>query len=110
MQPMCLLAIRDTVVTHKGRQGRRRRRQGKGGRGTMEKARPPVFGRMERGGQVVIHVLANVKQKTIEPLMKDTIKSVTQMLQAPAECHRPPGLTAQRNLIMLGSTFGRGEA
>src|SRR5262245_42480956 len=65
------------VVKHKGRTGRRRRRKGKGGRGTIEKERPPVFGMMERGGQVVIHVLANVKQKTIEPLMKDTIKSGT---------------------------------
>jgi transposase len=65
------------VVKHKGRKGRRRRRKGKGGRGTMEKERPPVFGMMERGGQVVIHLLANVKQKTIEPLMKDTIASGT---------------------------------
>ena len=44
------------VVKHKGRKGRRRRRKGKGGRGTMEKERPPVFGMMERGGQVVIHL------------------------------------------------------
>ena len=43
----------------------------------MEKERPPVFGMMERGGQVVIHLLANVQQKTIEPLMKDTIASGT---------------------------------
>jgi hypothetical protein len=28
---------------------------------------------MQRGGQVVINLLANVKQKTIEPVMKDTI-------------------------------------
>ena len=52
------------VVKQKGRKGRRRRRKGKGGRGTMEKERPPVFGMMERGGQVVINLLANVKQKT----------------------------------------------
>ena len=39
----------------------------------MEKERPPVFGMMQRGGQVVINLLANVKQKTIEPLIKDTI-------------------------------------
>ena len=32
---------------------------------------------IERGGQVVIHLLANVQQKTIEPLMKDTIESGT---------------------------------
>ena len=28
---------------------------------------------MQRGGQVVIHLLANVQQKTIEPFIKDTI-------------------------------------
>jgi len=61
------------VVQSKGRQGRRRRLKGKAGRGTLEKERPPVFGMMQRGGQVVINVLANVKQKTIEPFMKDTI-------------------------------------
>src|SRR5262245_62081793 len=43
----------------------------------MEKERPPVFGMMERGGQLVIHWLAHVKQQTIEPLMKDTIESGT---------------------------------
>jgi transposase-like protein len=61
------------VVKTKGRQGRRRRRKGKAGRGTLEKERPPVFGMMQRGGQVVINLIANVKQKTIEPLIKDTI-------------------------------------
>ena len=61
------------VVKTKGRQGRRRRLKGKAGRGTLEKERPPVFGMMQRGGQVVINLIANVKQKTIEPLIKDTI-------------------------------------
>ena len=61
------------VVKSKERQGRRRQRQGKAGRGTLAKERPPVFGMMQRGGQVVINLLANVKQKTIEPLIKDTI-------------------------------------
>jgi transposase len=28
---------------------------------------------MQRGGEVVINLMANVKQKTIEPFMKDTI-------------------------------------
>ena len=31
------------------------------------------LGMMQRGGQVVITLLANVKQKTIEPFIKDTI-------------------------------------
>ena len=42
------------VVQTKGRQGRRRRLKGKAGRGTLEKERPPVFGMIQRGGQVVI--------------------------------------------------------
>ena len=61
------------VVKRKKRKGRRRRLKGKGGRGSMEKERPPVFGMIQRGGQVVINLLDNVKQKTIEPLIKDTI-------------------------------------
>ena len=61
------------VVKSKGRHGRRRRRKGKCGRGTLEKEKPPVFGMIQRGGQVVIHLLANVQQKTIEPLIKGTI-------------------------------------
>jgi len=43
----------------------------------MEKERPPVFGMIQRGGQVVINLLDNVKQKTIEPLIKDTIDAGT---------------------------------
>ena len=61
------------VVKHKGRQGRHRRLKGKAGRGTLEKERPPVFGMMQRGGQVVLNLLANVQQKTIEPFITDTI-------------------------------------
>jgi transposase len=61
------------VVKSKERQGRRRRLQGQAGRGTLAKERPPIFGMLQRGGQVVINLLANVQQKTIEPLIKDTI-------------------------------------
>jgi transposase-like protein len=61
------------VVKNKGRQGRQRRLESQCGRGTLAKERPPVFGMMQRGGQVVIHLLNNVKQKTIEPFIKDTI-------------------------------------
>ena len=61
------------VVKKKGRKGRRRRLKGQCGRGTLEKERPPVFGMMQRGGQVVLKLLATVKQKTIEPFIKDTI-------------------------------------
>ena len=61
------------VVKNKGRKGRRRRLKGQGGRGILEKERPPVFGMIQRGGQVVISLLANVKQKTVEPFIKETI-------------------------------------
>ena len=60
------------VVQTKGRKGRRNRLKGTCGRGTLEKERPPVLGMMQRGGQVVLNLLANVKQKTIEPLIKAT--------------------------------------
>jgi hypothetical protein len=39
----------------------------------MEKARPPVFGRLQRGGQGVRTLLATGQQQTIEPFIKDTI-------------------------------------
>ena len=54
------------------RQGRRRRLHGTAGRGTLAQVRPPVFGRLQRGGQVVINRLANGQHKTIEPVIKDT--------------------------------------
>jgi transposase len=60
------------VLKNQGRKGRRRQLAGPCGRGTLEKERPPVFGMMQRGGQVVINLMANVKHKTIEPFIKDT--------------------------------------
>ncbi len=57
----------------KGRMGRRNRLKGAHGRGTLAKKKPPIFGMIQRGGQVVIRMLENVKQKTIEPLITATI-------------------------------------
>lgn len=65
------------VVKNKGRHGRRRQLHGPCGRGTLEKDRPPVFGMIQRGGQVVINLIANVQQKTIEPFIKNTIVAGT---------------------------------
>jgi transposase-like protein len=67
------------VVKGKGRKGRRRRLTGNSGRGTMEKERPPIFGMIQRGGQVVLHLLATVQQKTSEPCIKDTIVAGTRV-------------------------------
>src|SRR4051795_9762709 len=57
----------------KGRPGRRRRLKGAPGRGTLTKEKPPIFGMIQRGGEVVIRMLENVKQVTIAPLIKRTI-------------------------------------
>jgi transposase-like protein len=61
----------------KGRLGRRRRLKGERGRGTLEKEKPPVFGMMQRTGEVVIRMLPNVQQKTIAPLIQGTITKGT---------------------------------
>ena len=39
----------------------------------MEKEKPPIFGMIQRGGQVVIQMLENVQQVTIKPLILSTI-------------------------------------
>ncbi len=60
-------------VMKKARKGRRNRLKGSRGRGTLEKEKPPIFGMIQRNGDVVINMLENVKQKTIEPFIKSTI-------------------------------------
>jgi hypothetical protein len=45
------------MVQNKGRKGRRRQLKAPCGRGTLEKERPPVFGMIQRGGQVVINLV-----------------------------------------------------
>ena len=39
----------------------------------MAKEKPPIFGMLQRGGEVVIRMLANVQQVTIGPLIERTI-------------------------------------
>lgn len=43
----------------------------------MEKEKPPVFGMIQRGGDVVIRMLANVQQKTIQPVLTTVIQPGT---------------------------------
>jgi transposase-like protein len=62
------------VVANLGRPGRRRRLKGKRGRGTLEGQKPPVLGIIQRNGEVVLQMLANVQQKTIQPILKQTIQ------------------------------------
>jgi transposase-like protein len=47
--------------------------KGERGRGTLEKEKPPIFGMLQRTGEVVIRMLANVQQVTLGPLIRETI-------------------------------------
>jgi transposase-like protein len=51
--------------------------EGGRGRGTLEQEKPPIFGMMQRTGEVVIRMLPNVQQQTIAPLIKRTIAKGT---------------------------------
>jgi len=51
--------------------------KGNAGRGRLEKDKPPILGLIQRGGQVLLHMLANVQQKTIKPIITGAIASGT---------------------------------
>ena len=51
--------------------------KGARGRGTLAKEKPPIFGMIQRTGEVVIRMLENVKQATIGPLIERTIAKGT---------------------------------
>jgi transposase-like protein len=57
------------IVAKEGRPGRRRRLKGKRGRGTLADEKPPVWGMLQRDGEVVIRRLPNVQPATIQPVM-----------------------------------------
>ena len=63
------------IVAKLGRAGRRRRLKGKRGRGTLTDEKPPIFGMLQRDGEVVIAMLPNVQRVTIEPLIQQTIQA-----------------------------------
>ena len=52
---------------------RRNRLKGARGRGTLAKEKPPIFGMIQRGGEVRIIMLENVQQPTLAPLIQTTI-------------------------------------
>src|SRR5215213_3917378 len=63
----------------KGRSGRRRRLPGAPGRGTLAKDKPPVLGLIQRGGQLVLRMLADVRQKTIRPTIEAAVAKGTRV-------------------------------
>ena len=60
-----------------GRKARRNRLKGARGRGTLAKEKPPIFGMIQRGGEGVIRMLADVKQTTIMPLIRGIVEERT---------------------------------
>jgi ISXO2-like transposase domain len=62
------------IVRQLGRQGRRRRLKGARGRGTLAKEKPPVFGLIQRNGDLAIHMLPNVQQATIQPVITQDVQ------------------------------------
>ena len=64
-----------TAVQATGRPSRRNRLKAKRGRGTLAGEKPPVLGMVQRNGQVVIHLVPKVQQKTIQPLIEATIQT-----------------------------------
>jgi transposase-like protein len=62
------------IVAKLGRDGRRRRLKGKRGRGTLADEKPPVLGLLQRTGEVVIRMLPNVQQVTIQPVLTQVIQ------------------------------------
>jgi len=63
----------------KGRPGRRRRLAGAPGRGTLEKEKPPILGQIERDDQVILHMVPDVRQSTIEPLIRHDVAPGTRV-------------------------------
>ncbi|MFN8491062.1 MAG: IS1595 family transposase [Caldilineaceae bacterium] len=61
--------------TAAGRSGRRHRLKAQRGRGTLATEKPPVLGMMQRTGQLIIEMLSNVQQKTIQPLIQAHVRA-----------------------------------
>ena len=47
------------------------------GRGTLAKDKPPILGLIQRGGQVVLRMPANVRQTTIKPVIEAAVAGGT---------------------------------
>ena len=64
-------------VREAGREPRCRRLKGAKGRGTLATEKPPIFGMIQRSGEVRIWMLENVQQVTIKPLILSSIAAGT---------------------------------
>lgn len=64
---------RPDKVKAKGRAARRRRLKGCRGRGTLAKEKPPILGMVQRSGEVILKMLPNVQQATIQPVITASV-------------------------------------
>ena len=62
------------IVAKEKRKGRRRKLKGKRGRGTLAGEKPPIFGMIQRNGDVCNQMMPNVQQVTIKPVMMKVIE------------------------------------
>jgi transposase-like protein len=70
------------IAGHKGqpekvREACCRRLKGTRGRGTLATEKPPIFGMIQRSGEVRIWMLENVQQATIKPIILSSIAAGT---------------------------------
>ena len=62
--------------------------KGDRGRSTLAKEKPPIFGMIQRTGEVVLRMLANVQQATIGPILKATISPGTTVFTDEYDIYR----------------------
>ena len=78
--------------------------RGARGRGTLEKEKPPIFGMIQRSGDVFIQMLANVKQNTIKPFIKSVIAPETKVFTDEYDIyHRLPAWGYEHKTVNHGS-------
>jgi transposase-like protein len=65
---------RPFFVAQQPRPGGRRRLKGSPGRGTVAGEKPPIFGMIQRNGEVGLHRLENGQPKPIQPILTKTIQ------------------------------------
>ena len=76
------------------------------GRGTLAKDKPPILGLIQRGGQVVVQMLTNVQQKTIQPIIQTTVAQGTLVYTDEYDIHARLETWGYRHKAVC---HGRGE-
>jgi hypothetical protein len=78
---------------------------------TLAKDKPPILGLIQRGGQVVLHMLANVQQTMIRPIIATTVAKGSLLQQRVRHLRPPAGLGYQHKTVRHGrGEYARDEA